>query len=125
MRDWDAIDALSEIFAEVPDLVLAFTADGRYLYVNATAAVFLGAEPIDVVGYHWRELGYPAEVMLPFTSRVEKVATSGAAEHYRFTSSSERGRRTFDASLTPLWSTDGNLLAVLAICHDISEFFER
>ena len=123
VRDWSPIDVLPDILMDVPDLVFAYTRDGRYLFVNAAAGEFLGTDPMDVIGSHWRDLGYPTDVMMPLTMRVEAVANSGKAEHYRFTSSPKRGSRTFDMSLTPLWSEAGTVLAILAIAHDISEFF--
>lgn len=121
---WSPLDVLQDVFDEVPDIVIAFTEDGRYLYVNKRAAEFLSTRPIDVIGRHWKDMGYPAEVMLPFAKRVERIAATGEAEHYRSTSSAERGSRVFDMSLTPIWSEEGHVLAVLAIAHDISEFFE-
>lgn len=124
MLSWSPLDVLQDIFDEVPDIVIAFTDDGRYLYVNKLAARFLDVRPVDVIGRHWREMGYPPHVMLPFTKRVARVAKTGDAEHYRATSSAERGSRVLDMSLTPLWSDEGHLLAVLMIAHDISEFFE-
>lgn len=123
MRNWSPIDVLPDILMDVPDLVFAYTVDGRYLFINSAAAEFLNAKPMDVIGAHWRDLGYPSEVMVPLAQRVATVGNTGKAEHYRFTSSPLRGLRTFDMSLTPLWSEVGNVLAVLAIAHDISEFF--
>ena len=108
---------------DVPDLVIAYTSDGRYLFLNRAASEFLHANPIDVIGRHWSDLGYSAEVMEPLCGHVAEVANTGEAEHHRFTATSRLGSRTFDMSLTPLWSDEGNVLAVLAIAHDISEFF--
>lgn len=124
MRHWGPLDVVPEILADIPDLVFVYACDGRYLYINAAASAFLDTDPLDVIGYHWRELGYSPDVMLPLTQRVATVAESGTPEHYRVTSSRERGLKTFDMSLTPLWSEEGRVLAVLAIAHDISEFFE-
>jgi len=123
MQGWSPLDVLPDIFMNVPDLVFAYTHDGRYLFVNEAAAEFLNAEPMDVIGSHWHDLGYSAEVMLPLTMRVSSVASTGKPEHYRLTTTPEKGLRTLDMSLTPLWSDSGNVLAVLAIAHDISEFF--
>jgi hypothetical protein len=78
---------------------------------------------MEVVGFHWNDFGFPPEIMVPLSRRVEEVAATGEAEHYRFVSSPMKGLRTFDMSLTPLWSEEGHVLAVLAIAHDVSEFF--
>ena len=123
MKDCSPIDMLSDILDEIPDLVFAYGLDERYLFVNRRAGEFLGDDPLDVIGYHWRDLGYPAEVMEPLLGRVAEVAASGLAVHYRLTTSPQRGNRTLDMSLTPLRCEDGDVFAVLAIAHDVSEFF--
>lgn len=123
MRDWTPLDVLPDLLMDLPDPVIAFTRDGRYLFVNTVAAGFLRRDPFDMIGSTWRELGLPAHVMEPLTDRVASVADSGKAEHYRLVGAPEYGSRVFDMSLTPIWSEDGNVLAVLAISHDITEFF--
>jgi PAS domain S-box-containing protein len=123
MQGCSPLDVLSDILMDVPDIVFAYTHDGRYLFINTAAAEFLGANPIDVIGCHWRDLGYPAEVMEPLTQSVGSVAATGRPAYHRFRTSPMRGSRMLDMSLTPLWSEEGNVLAVLAIAHDISEFF--
>ena len=70
MLGWSPIDVLPEILMDVPDLVFAYTCDGRYLFVNTAAATFLGVKAMDVIGMHWRELGFPAEVMQPLVAHV-------------------------------------------------------
>ena len=123
MLGWSPIDVLPEILMDVPDLVFAYTCDGRYLFVNAAAAAFLGVSAMDVIGMHWRDLGFPAEVMQPLVAHVALVASSGRPDYYRAFGSAEKGSRVFDMALTPMWSDEGNVLAVLAIAHDITEFF--
>ena len=67
MREYSPMDSLAEVLDDVPDLVLAFSADGRYLYLNRAAAAFLDADALEVIGRHWEDLGYPAKVMAPVT----------------------------------------------------------
>ncbi len=123
MRDYSPIDVLPDILQDVPELVFVYTHDGRYLFINSAAADFLQRKPIDVIGYHWRELGCVEEVMGPLTERVSVVAATGRPEYYRFHTSPLKGLRTLEMSLTPLWTEEGHVLAVLAIGHDITEFF--
>ena len=116
------LDTLSDILGDVLDPVFAYTADGRYLFINAAAAKFMERTPIDVVGRHWQELGVPAEVMEPLAEKVATVASTGRSLHYRFEATALRDLRVFDVSLSPLWSETRSVLAVLAIFHDVSEF---
>ena len=122
MMECSPLDTLPDIFADVLDPVFAYTADGRYLFVNAAAAEFMDCAPLDAVGRHWQELGVPAEVMEPLTAEVAVVASTGRAQHYRFEATALRDLRVFDVSLSPLWSEARNVLAVLAIFHDVSEY---
>ena len=122
MFAYSAIDVLPSLLMDVPDVVFAYTSDGRYLFVNKAAAKFLDVDPIDAIGRHWSELGYPEEVMRPFTQRVEVVSSTGVPQYYRSTSSPARGRRSFVTSLTPIWSDEGNVIAVLCISRDITPY---
>ena len=121
--DCSPLDTLSDILGDVLDPVFAYTADGRYLFINAAAAEFMDRAPLEVVGRHWQELGVPAEVMEPLTAHVAAVASTGRAQHYRFEATALRDLRVFDVSLSPLWTETRNVLAVLAIFHDVSECF--
>ncbi|MCL4078058.1 PAS domain-containing protein [Coriobacteriia bacterium Es71-Z0120] len=121
MRDYSPIDAISEILADVPDLVFVFTPDGRYLYVNNAAAAFLGDDPVQVIGSHWRDLAYPAEVMEPLQAWIEQVAQTCEAARYTHTTSEQRGSRLMDVSLTPLKCEDGDVYGVLLIAHDVTD----
>lgn len=123
MRECSPLDSLSDILMDVPDLVFVYSTDGRYLFVNTAAAEFLESDSLEVIGRDWRELGYPAEVMEPLLARVSEVARTHSPVHYRTTTSAARGSRTLDMSLTPLPCSHDAVMAVLAIAHDVSEFF--
>lgn len=120
--DCNPIDVLEEILMDVPDLVFVYAEDGRYLFVNTAGGEFLGADPFEVIGYHWQDLGYPAEVMEPFTQTLAKVFESGRPMFYEIVSTPERGSRHLDISLTPLKCDDGIIAGVLAICRDVTRF---
>jgi PAS domain S-box-containing protein len=123
VRECTPLDTLSDIFADAPDPVFAYTADGRYLYINAAAGAFMELAPLDVVGRHWQDLRIPAEVMEPLADKVATVASTGRSQHYRLEASALRDLRVFDVSLSPLWTETRSVLAVLAIFHDVSEYF--
>ncbi|MBC7266566.1 MAG: PAS domain-containing protein [Coriobacteriia bacterium] len=124
MRDYSPIDAVAEVLSDVPELVFVFTPDGRYLYVNNAAAGFLGDDPVDVIGRHWQELAYPAEVMEPLQAWIERAAADKRAYRHIHRSSPQRGSRWFDISLTPLCCEDGGVYGVLLIAHDVTEYAE-
>jgi PAS domain S-box-containing protein len=122
VRDYSPIEAVSELLMDVPEFVFVYGTDGRYLFVNRQAADFLGVEPLDVVGYHWRDLGYPEDIMEPLLARVLAVAASGVPDRYRLTSSPQRGSLELDFSFTPLRGDGPEVFGVLAIGHDITAY---
>jgi PAS domain S-box-containing protein len=121
----NAIDALEDILMDVPDLIFAYAEDGHYLFVNKAAAEFLGADPVEVIGYHWRDLGYPESVMEPLQQTLASVFESGEPSFYRIVTTPQRGSRLLDISLTPLRAGDTGIIGVLAICRDYTEFAEK
>ncbi len=122
MRDCTPLDTLCDVLGDALDPVIAYTSDGRYLYINAAAGAFMERSSLDVVGRHWHELGIPAVVMEPLTAKVATVASSGRSLSYRFEATALRDLRVFDVSLSPLWTESHSVLAVLAIFHDVSEY---
>lgn len=122
MKPYDVIDALSEGLLDVPDLVFAFTAAGKYLFVNNAAATWLGFERDALIGYHWSELGFPESVMAPFTAKIAEVAATDTPQWFQLQGSPERGDRVFDISLTPLHTLDGGVMAVLVISRDVTDY---
>lgn len=123
MNPCNPLDSIADILDEVPDLVFVYSPDGRYLYVNRAASVFLGQDAVEVIGMHWKDLGYPEQVMAPLFSRVLEVAENGVPVYHRVRTSPERGERTLDLSLTPVRCSNDRIFAVLAVAHDVSEFF--
>jgi len=124
MKANDIIDALAEGLLDVPDMVFVFTATGKYLFANNAAAQWLGVERNDLIGYHWSELGFPAEVMGPFTDKISEVAARDQSDWFQMTGSAERGSRAFDISLTPLHTHDGGVMAVLVITRDVTRYLK-
>ena len=122
MEECNPVDALSGILMDVPDLVLAYSADERYLFANHAAAAFLNTTPLDIIGRHWRELGYRSTVMEPLMARVANVLDTEQPEYYRGTSSPERGEVEHNVSLTPLRCPDGSVVGVLAIVRAVEGF---
>jgi PAS domain S-box-containing protein len=121
MRPVGPLDTLEDVLGEVPDLVFAFGEDGRYLFINNAASGFLGSSPMDVIGQHWRDLGYSGQVMVPLLEAVRDVFETGVSDFYHTMTSPERGSKSLDISLTPLKSED-EIVAVLAICRDVTRY---
>ncbi len=122
MNPNDVLDALSEGLIDVPDLVFAFTPGGKYLFANTAAAKWLGFERDELIGYHWRELGFPERVMEPFMAKVAEVAQTDEPQWHQMVGSERVGNAVLDVSLTPLHTNDGGVMAVLVILRDVTEY---
>jgi PAS domain S-box-containing protein len=107
---------------DVPDLVFVYSEDGRYLFANKAAGAFLGADPFDIIGQHWKDLGYADNVMEPLLEAVREVFDTGKPDFYHTVSSPERGARSLDISLTPLRCEGGESIGALAICRDVTNY---
>ena len=122
MEACSPLDALGPILDDVPDIVFAYTDDGHYLYINKAASKVLGADPFTVIGQHWRDLGYPPQIMEPLIQACSEVFATGKPDFYHTLTSPERGSLSFDISLTPLKCDDGSIVGVLAICRDVTRY---
>lgn len=116
------LDCMSEVLQDVPDLAFAFHPDGRYLYANKAGASYLQHEPEDVIGFHWRELGLQSPVMEELMSHVTNVFETAQPEQFVLHGSERFGSRVFDMSMTPLHCERSEVVCVLAIAHDVTEY---
>lgn len=122
MNPSDVIDALATGLNDVPDHVFAFTLEGRYLFVNLAAAEWLGHTQDEVIGYHWRELGFDPAVLEPLTAKIGEVAETGVAQWHDLYGSAKRGRPLLNISLTPLRCESGGVMGVLVIKRDVTRY---
>ena len=116
------VDCLEEVLNDIPDLAFAYNFDGCYLYANKAGAQFLGFEPNDLIGRHWKELDLSPEIMEHIVSRVQEVFQTGKTLCFTLNGLPRYGSRVWDISLTPLRCTRDDIVCVLSIAHDITKY---
>ncbi|MCX7635871.1 MAG: PAS domain-containing protein [Syntrophales bacterium] len=57
---------LGRVLSASADHIYMYDAAGRYLYVKRAGAEALGKTPAAIIGRHWRELGFPTDIMERF-----------------------------------------------------------
>jgi PAS domain S-box-containing protein len=116
----DIIGELERLFAQSPDLVWVFATDHCYLLANEAAARELDMAPVDFVGAYWEDLGLSADVMRPFTERIDEVVSRNEPLSITVEGSPERGSKVYQTSLTPMRDEDESVFGVLVIARDVT-----
>lgn len=100
--------------------VYVYDAECRFLLASAAGTQRIGLTVADFTGKHWRELGLPAEVMADFERNVRTVFATGNPIHTETMFPSIDGLDFYDYYLTPLFSDNGIVEAVMAISWNIT-----
>jgi PAS domain S-box-containing protein len=104
----------------VPDAIVRFDRDLRYVYANAAAAATLEA-PLDrLVGKTKAELGTPAGHAGFTDGFLQNVFRSGAPDRLEFSVGGRDGRH-YESRLVPERDRDGAVETVLSITRDITD----
>ena len=109
---------LDRLFNEVPDEVYIYRRDGTYHYINRAAERFLGRKRTEVVERHWKQLGFPAQVMIPFDLEREMVLNSGVAMFSEVIGPATGHR--IECMMSPIASEEGAAEAVLVIARNLT-----
>lgn len=95
----------------------------RVLFVSAMFARVIGAEPEDLVGRHWRDIGIPLYVIEPLETAAKPVFVTGevvrATVIFDFLPDSHN--RHYAVTFSPLHDTDGSCRALHFVAKEITE----
>ena len=108
--------ALSEF---LPDFVFVIGRDGRVLYVNNSAAEFIGMSPDKITGMKHSDL-FPAEISRQQWSAIENVFKTGEPHQDEITFSYPQGQRRQETHLFPVRDDEGEVGSVLGVCRDVT-----
>lgn len=112
------------ILAEmVPSPVFINDIEGRYLYVNKSAAQFLGKESREVEGTCIFDY-FPPEITARMIDHIREVYAHKKVVHADYVLTFRGDRHFFTLLLSPLFNQDGEVTSVLEIAHDITELKE-
>ncbi|MCO6442163.1 MAG: PAS domain S-box protein [Nitrococcus mobilis] len=103
------------------EILCVFDRESRYRYVSPHAAGLLQLDPAAMVGRSWRELGLPAEFMVPFEENLHRVFRGSSTLTAEMSFPVRGERRHFEYILTPLKTTDAGVELVIANAWDVTE----
>ncbi|HEY9640079.1 MAG TPA: PAS domain-containing protein, partial [Coleofasciculaceae cyanobacterium] len=120
MQAQEQTNTLNAIFSASVDHIYVFDQEGRYHYVSAGGAAVLGLQPDDLMGKTWRDVGLPADLMVPVDAQREIVMSTGRSLKSEANFVTDGGVRSYEYILTPL-KIDQSTKAVVAISRDITD----
>ena len=105
----------------LPDLVVRFDRQYRYLYANPAIKIATGLPPSVFVGRTSTEVGLPREKVAQLEDAIQRTFDRETNQQMDFSLSGQRGLRFYDARLVPERGTDGKTISVLVIARDLTE----
>lgn len=103
------------------DSVTLFDLNLRYVYANPAIAERIGTTPEAMIGKTDAELGVPPELLTNWHTLWQIVRQTGEMLIHSFDFETSEGLRHFEASLAPLFNSQGEIEYLFAITRDVSE----
>jgi hypothetical protein len=113
---------LRTLVATIPDLIWLKNADGVYLACNTAFERFFGAREAEIVGKTDRDF-VDAEQADCFCQHDREAMAAGRStiNEEWITFADDGHRALMETTKTPMYASDGSLIGVLGIGHDITE----
>ncbi|CAN5161317.1 PAS domain S-box protein [soil metagenome] len=117
-----ALESSRDLYDNAPCGFYSIGADGRFMFVNATALEWFGCSRDELIGQR-REIIMPPEGLEQFRSNFEKLKTEGRVDGIEFALTSRRtGQlRRVSLSATAVTDDDGKFLMTRTVMFDITE----
>lgn len=119
----NSADILQAVIEATPDAIFVKDLEGRYVLVNEAAARFVGRRPADIIGKHDLEI-YPEETARQFIEDDSQVLASGQPQSFEGVAKSALGSQAYLVTKGVYRDTDGRILGLYGISHDITELRE-
>jgi PAS domain S-box-containing protein len=102
------------------DMIMRFDREFRHLYANPVIQKYLGIKAEDTLGKTHLELGFPKEQCDYWDSKIEQVFKTG--KMLSIVSEENPAEFCFHWDLIPEFDAEGNVLSVLSVTRDITEY---
>ena len=116
----NSYDILHAVIDATPDAIFVKDLNGCYVVVNAAFARFIGKTPAEIVGRNDFEL-YPEVDARAFIDADRQVLASGGPQAFEGVATGLSGPQTYHVTKGVYRDTDGKILGVYGISHDITE----
>ncbi len=104
------------------DVIMEFDRAHRHTYVNNAVAKSIGLAPEDFLGKTHEEMGFPKDLCDLWEEGIERVFVSGQSYSTYFEVDNPGGRRRIDWSVFPGIVINGEILTVLNVSRDITQY---
>ena len=108
------------LVAGLPDVVMRFDRDGRYLFVSENISEVVALPPEQFIGKTHRELNFPENLCNSWQAAIEKVFASGLPCEGESTFKGKMGMVTHNWRLIPEWDSQRQVQSVLNLSRDIT-----
>lgn len=117
-------DSLNELADELPDYIVRFDRQYRYLYVNRATADNVGISPADLINCSIAEAGFSHELATMYENALEKVFTTGEKLNFSFVVEVDKPVRHMEAQLVPQFDANGEVETVISIIREVTQRIE-
>ncbi len=105
------------------EAIFTVNRDGEYLFVNSVASTRLGLKPGEIVGRSISEL-FPPEIATRHLSSIQSIFDSGEGRTLESMTSLQGSKRWYRTSLQPVRNAQGQMVSVLGVARDTTEYVE-
>lgn len=107
-----------------PDVIMRFSRDKKYLYINPTIKNLTGRSPGSFVGKTNLELGYPIKDYQLWEETVDRAIATQQTQLIEFEFEENNTKFYYQSRYVPEFAADGSVESVLVLAHDISKLKE-
>ncbi len=111
----------NEMLSITPDMFLMFATDHTIAYASPSALRSLGRSSAEIVGKHWRELGFSIRGSLTFDDVLDSVILAGEQAIYDTLIPTIDGPRDFESIFSPTHDQEEQVSGVVVTNRDITE----
>ena len=112
---------LEQVLSASVDHVCMHDRLGRYTYANRAFMQSFKLERVELYGKTWRQVGLPAATMKPFEAKLQIALATGQSIAEEISLPTVNGLRDYEYILSPIYSSDGSIEAVVYTARDITE----
>jgi PAS domain S-box-containing protein len=109
------------LFDALPDVIMRFDLQGRYLFVSDNVENVVGLRPGQFLGMTVREFGYPGRSCALWENSIHSVVQSARPLETEFTFQGKDGPVIHNWRLVPEFDETGHVRSVMSISRDITE----
>ncbi len=117
----DSEEKYRTLAENLPDVIMRFDRQNRYIYVNPAVTRFVNLSPADFLGKSYQDLNFPVDQAAYWEENIQQVFETGRPHELQVEFMGIHGPVVFEWRLRPELDKDGRVESVLTVAHDITE----